>query len=189
MIRRPPRSTLSSSSAASDVYKRQDGGSGRKAPTHGFFSGLWRNCSQTSGRASTGRRSSVGCYYYFLCYSHGLDCYPRAMPQFSNSIKQNKQKQAPRLMMMSFTTRPLGPDWLLCNQTGPINPRMDFSIPNREISLYRQVYLCTVFKVQNCSQRDSNTGHLVCKAPLIPLSPKKPLSVGVLVVERVEKNS
>ncbi|GKR55035.1 hypothetical protein KAM475_41820 [Aeromonas caviae] len=25
MIRRPPRSTLSSSSAASDVYKRQDG--------------------------------------------------------------------------------------------------------------------------------------------------------------------
>src|SRR5664280_3913532 len=30
MIRRPPRSTLSSSSAASDVYKRQDGGVAEK---------------------------------------------------------------------------------------------------------------------------------------------------------------
>eukprot|EP00658_Telonema_sp_P-2_P074930 TRINITY_DN64272_c0_g1_i1.p1 TRINITY_DN64272_c0_g1~~TRINITY_DN64272_c0_g1_i1.p1 ORF type:complete len:152 (+),score=19.52 TRINITY_DN64272_c0_g1_i1:120-575(+) len=35
MIRRPPRSTLSSSSAASDVYKRQGGGEGVVEPNPG----------------------------------------------------------------------------------------------------------------------------------------------------------
>src|SRR5664280_3843659 len=34
MIRRPPRSTLSSSSAASDVYKRQDAGQSRHPHRH-----------------------------------------------------------------------------------------------------------------------------------------------------------
>ena len=42
MIRRPPRSTLSSSSAASDVYKRQDCGGGMACATcHIYVNEEW----------------------------------------------------------------------------------------------------------------------------------------------------
>eukprot|EP00658_Telonema_sp_P-2_P008287 TRINITY_DN13110_c0_g2_i1.p2 TRINITY_DN13110_c0_g2~~TRINITY_DN13110_c0_g2_i1.p2 ORF type:complete len:107 (-),score=19.58 TRINITY_DN13110_c0_g2_i1:30-350(-) len=42
MIRRPPRSTLSSSSAASDVYKRQQKHGQQQRWTHHSLSVFWR---------------------------------------------------------------------------------------------------------------------------------------------------
>src|SRR5665648_140423 len=54
MIRRPPRSTLSSSSAASDVYKRQGGGKSK------LFSPPFRSVSI--------HRSKVDCYDRGLLY-------------------------------------------------------------------------------------------------------------------------
>src|SRR5664280_3563954 len=65
MIRRPPRSTLSSSSAASDVYKRQDHGGPavagavrrRRAPATG--SGVRSNPASLRGRLLSGRPRRV----------------------------------------------------------------------------------------------------------------------------------
>ena len=53
MIRRPPRSTLSSSSAASDVYKRQGKGGFRTPPMHGVVYNL----------ASTLQKNDKGSWY------------------------------------------------------------------------------------------------------------------------------
>src|SRR5665648_66860 len=57
MIRRPPRSTLSSSSAASDVFKRQVRGPGepRGTPDRGGRAGH-RALGRRDGRAARGRR-------------------------------------------------------------------------------------------------------------------------------------
>src|SRR5664279_914702 len=57
MIRRPPRSTLSSSSAASDVYKRQLFGGvaqpGRAPPSHGGGQGFESPHLHQSARRAT----------------------------------------------------------------------------------------------------------------------------------------
>src|SRR5665648_352985 len=65
MIRRPPRSTLSSSSAASDVYKRQMGNLDAKRDwgfAGDYVDAMWRMLQQDSGDEyviCTGRTHSI----------------------------------------------------------------------------------------------------------------------------------
>eukprot|EP00658_Telonema_sp_P-2_P026501 TRINITY_DN20706_c0_g1_i4.p2 TRINITY_DN20706_c0_g1~~TRINITY_DN20706_c0_g1_i4.p2 ORF type:complete len:113 (-),score=28.79 TRINITY_DN20706_c0_g1_i4:416-754(-) len=54
MIRRPPRSTLSSSSAASDVYKRQVGDSGNPHHFAGYREACSARVSEMAGAARGG---------------------------------------------------------------------------------------------------------------------------------------
>eukprot|EP00656_Telonema_subtile_P042177 TRINITY_DN47672_c0_g1_i1.p1 TRINITY_DN47672_c0_g1~~TRINITY_DN47672_c0_g1_i1.p1 ORF type:complete len:127 (+),score=0.64 TRINITY_DN47672_c0_g1_i1:49-429(+) len=56
MIRQPPRSTLSSSSAASDVYKRQD--VRYTLPSH-IFTGYAKDCMQAAARQGGSGGSSI----------------------------------------------------------------------------------------------------------------------------------
>eukprot|EP00656_Telonema_subtile_P050516 TRINITY_DN6560_c0_g1_i1.p1 TRINITY_DN6560_c0_g1~~TRINITY_DN6560_c0_g1_i1.p1 ORF type:complete len:156 (-),score=22.03 TRINITY_DN6560_c0_g1_i1:219-686(-) len=74
MIRRPPRSTLSSSSAASDVYKRQ-GGSQHAAYTVGALTALGGAAGfyKAQSKASLVMGMSVGALMCFSGYLIGQD--------------------------------------------------------------------------------------------------------------------
>ena len=66
MIRRPPRSTLDRSSAASDVYKRQ-----RDDAAH-FAAGVWNNadCSRRTDAAAAMNRIEQIDIYTPVSYTH-----------------------------------------------------------------------------------------------------------------------
>src|SRR5664279_514296 len=82
MIRRPPRSTLSSSSAASDVYKRQDATGPKPAPSRASVrNSHWRHLNSMRILPVPDRWE----YPWFAAWDLAFTCVPLALvdPQFA----------------------------------------------------------------------------------------------------------
>ena len=92
MIRRPPRSTLDRSSAASDVYKRQTSSYREETTTCKFKSGRHALCA--SSTRTTPNASRPVSYTHLRAHETVLDLVCRLLLEKKNFIKQKQSVSA-----------------------------------------------------------------------------------------------